>query len=126
MKTFNKSDLITWANRDKAIIGNNYYFADSLDNMECKIEKGEIGTLIDINGNEIVTPFKTKSNFYSYACILPIDAVKEEKKYRPLKNIKELFKLINDSNLTYSENECIYELVSDCVIHYRSKVTGRE
>ena len=39
MKTFDEKDLITWSNREKAVIGNEYYFADCLDSMKGKIKK---------------------------------------------------------------------------------------
>ena len=72
MKSFNEKDLITWYNREKAVIGNEYYFADDLDSMECKIKKAEVGRLIGINDNEVTTPFENSGNSYLYACILPV------------------------------------------------------
>ena len=73
MKSFNEKDLITWYNRENAVIGNEYYFADDLDSMEWKIKKAEVGRLIGINDNEVATPFENSGNSYLYACILPVD-----------------------------------------------------
>lgn len=135
MKTFNEEDLITWANRDMAIIGNKYYFADSLIGMKSCINNNcSIYTLDYIAEENICAPFNCKDSEgnLSYACLLPVDKVIEEepeKKYRPLKNIKELYELIfnivRNSEIfgieDKSEETCICELISDCVVHLRSK-----
>ena len=93
MKTFNEKDLITWANRNKAIIGNQYYFADSLIGMKSCINNNcNIFTLDYIVEESICMPFNCKDSGcnFSYACLLPIDAVKEDKTYRPCKDLREL------------------------------------
>ena len=120
MKTFDEKDLITWANREKAVIGNEYYFADYLDSMECKIKKEEIGKLIGINDNEVVTPFKNSGNSYLYACILPVDAVKENKTYRACRNVKELYKLVFNCKRETKDSFCINGLIG-AVIHFKQK-----
>ena len=120
MKTFDEKDLITWSNREKAVIGNEYYFADYLDSMECKIKKEEVGKLIGINDNEVVTPFKNSGNSYLYACILPVDAVKENNTYRACRNVKELYELVSNLKSKMSEKECIDELIG-AVIHFKLK-----
>lgn len=120
MKTFDEKDLITWSNREKAVIGNKYYFADSLDSMKGKIKKEEVGKLIGINDNEVATTFENSGNSYLYACILPKDAVKENKSYRACKNVKELYELIFNTKSKADTEFYINELIGT-VIHFKIK-----
>lgn len=120
MKTFDEKDLITWANREKAVIGNEYYFADYLDSMKCKIKKEEVGKLIGINDTEVSTTFKNSVNSYLYACILPVDAVKENKTYRACRNVKELYELIFNTKSKADTKFYINELVGT-VVHFKLK-----
>ena len=129
MKTFNKEDLITWANREKAVIGNRYYFGDSIDSIKSRIETGDKYRLDSINNNTFNCTFKDDCGNY-YACILPTNVVIEietEKKYRPCKSIKEFYRVVmNDlSPLNMVESDFIYELI-DRIIHFRSRNTGTE
>ena len=120
MKTFDEKDLITWSNREKAVIGNEYYFGDYLDSMECKIKKEEVGKLIGINDNEVATPFKNSGNSYLYACILPVDAVKENKTYRACRTVQELYELVFNTKSKSDTEFYINELVGT-VIHFKQK-----
>lgn len=120
MKTFDEKDLITWSNREKAVIGNKYYFADNLDSMECKIKKEEVGKLISINDNEVVTPFKNSGNSYFYACILPVEAVKKNKTYRACRTVQELYELVFNCKSKVEDSFCINGLIG-AVIHFRQK-----
>lgn len=120
MKLFDEKDLITWSNREKAVIGNEYYFADYLDSMKCKIKKEEVGKLIGINDNEVSTTFKNSGNSYLYACILPVDAVKKEKTYRACRNAKELYELVFNTKSKADDRFYIDELVGT-VIHFKLK-----
>lgn len=128
MKTFDEKDLITWSNREKAVIGNEYYFADYLDSMECKIKKEEVGKLIGINDNEVSTTFKNSGNSYLYACILPKDAVKENKTYRACRNVQELYELVFNCKSKVEDSFCIKDKDRFCinelvgtVIHFKLK-----
>lgn len=120
MKTFDEKDLITWSNREKAVIGNEYYFADDLDSVKGKIKKEEVGKLISINDNYVATTFENSGNSYLYACILPVDAVKEEKKYRACRTIQELYELVTNFKSKMSEEECICDLIGT-TIHFKGK-----
>lgn len=141
MKTFNKSDLITWANRDKAKLCELYYFSNSVEGIQRSLEENSSALpLTNINDSDIANTFECqKDEFtFSYACILPMDKVIEkepEKKYRACKSIKELCELIfriarNPElySIKYkSEEQCIYDLLSDgYIIHLKNKSTGRE
>lgn len=131
MRTFDEKDLITWSNRNEAKIGEKYYFADSLSSLKVYIEDPSNQILDSISEDNLCAPFihRNGCQAFNHACILPVDAVyeiKPEKRYRPFKNFKELFNLLNDTNLTYSENECIYELISDQILHLRSKSNNTE
>ena len=120
MKTFDEKDLITWSNREKAVIGNEYYFADDLDSVKGKIKKEEVGKLISINDNYVATTFENSGNSYLYACILPVDAVKENKTYRACRNVKELYGLVFACKSKVEHSFCIDELIGT-VIHFRQK-----
>ena len=125
MKSFNEKDLITWYNREKAVIGNEYYFADCLESMECKIKKAEVGRLIGINDNEVTTPFENSGNSYLYACILPVDDVKKEKTYRACRSIREFYNLILNTK-SKADPEFYFNESLGVDIHFRNKETGTE
>lgn len=135
MKTFNDSDLITWANREKANTYEKYYFADSISGMQKQINNDKsIHKLIEIDDNCVHHPFRA-DDYVRYACILPTDKVIEkepEKKYRPLKSIRELYEVIFDlveNPETFkdtSDKYCTYGLIRDCVLHLKSKLNNCE
>lgn len=81
MKTFNDSDLITWANRDKAVIGNLYYCGLSKGLLEGCIAKDKRYELIAIRDDSYGHPFNCNNPTKEYeiltACLLPIDKVYE-------------------------------------------------
>lgn len=134
MRTFDEKDLITWANREKAKIGEKYYFADSLSSLKVYVEDPSNQILDSISEDDLCAPFihRNGCQAFNHACILPVDKVyeiKPEKRYRPFKNFKELFNLLNDmgdSRLTFSETDCIYDLISDQILHLRSKINNAE
>lgn len=134
MKTFNEKDLITWSNRDQAKIGERYIFADSLSSLKDYIQDPSNEILDSISEDCLQAPFICRHGCqaFNHACILPVDKVyeiKPEKRYRPFKNFKELFNLLNDtddSSLTFSETDCIYDLISDQILHLRSKSNNAE
>lgn len=132
MKTIEEKDLITWANREKAVIGKEYYFAHTLIGMQKCIENSSyIETLEDIDENDISSPFIYHEEDYvcNFACILPVEVVKDiepEKKYRACKNVRELYELVSNSKYKIDEKECIYWLVGGNVIHFRDKQFKKE
>lgn len=129
MKTFNESDLITWSNRDKAIIGDEYYFSDTIDVLNDKIKRNDTSPLASIKNGTIWHPF-INNNGIAYTCILPINKVIEkepEKKYRACMDIKDLYELVSNSKCKLSDEECIYQLIGDgYIIHIRNKKTEKE
>ena len=129
MKTFNKEDLITWSNMEKAVIGNEYYFADDLDSMKGKIKKEEVGKLMGINNNEVATTFKNSGNYYLYACILPVDKDIDapKKKYRPCESLREFYRVVMNEipTLNMVEDDIIYDLM-DSIIHIRNTKSSIE
>lgn len=61
MKTFDKSDLITWSNCDKAELGKNYYFADTLDALQkCVDQNTSLCELDLIDEYDLRSPFKCR------------------------------------------------------------------
>lgn len=132
MKTFNEKDLITWSNRHKVKVGDKGYFADSITDLHSNITAGFVHELMSIfnNNNRCFS-----DGTFSYGFFLPVDAVKEEKKYRACKTIQELCELIFRTarnpelySIKYkSEEQCIYDLLSDgYIIHIRNKKTGKK
>lgn len=128
MKTFNKEDLITWSNRHDVNVGDKGYFADSITDLHSNMMAGYVHELMSIfdNNNRCFS-----DGIFSYGFFLPVECVKEEKKYRACKNIKEFYELVNDygsdsfPNDDFTTENFIYNLL-DSTIHIRSKVTGTE
>ena len=123
MKTFNEKDLITWSNREKAVIGNEYYFGNCLYDIKYRIKEGIYTVLTTIDNNCYNYPFHIErtSNEVCCACLLPVDAVKEEEKeYRACRNVKELYELIFNTKSKADPEFYINELIGT-VIHFKQK-----
>lgn len=85
MKRFNSKDIITWLNKENAKIGNSYYFADTLENLQTTVDEDSSAVLFHIDENDISAPFvcfEDETGFgeeektFAYACILPVESVK--------------------------------------------------
>ena len=127
MKTFDEKDLITWANREKAVIGNKYYFSNTVRVLQSKIKNNSIHTLIRVDEGLIDTPFVFVSDIgecYS-ACVLPVESVIEKKTYRPCRTVHELYDLIFNIKSKADTELYINELLG-VNIHFRNKETGTE
>ena len=133
MKTFNEEDLITWANRDKAVIGNEYYFGNCLYDIKYRIKEGIYTVLTAIDNNCYNYPFHIKKDNSSgevcSACILPVDKVidEPEKKYRPCENLREFYRVVMNEvpTLNMVEDDIIYDLM-DSIIHIRNTKSSIE
>lgn len=123
MKTYNKEDLITWINSEKAVIGNEYYFGDFVEDLNDNIKRNNTYILTDILNGSISHPFVNKG--IAYACILPVDAVKEENTYRPCKTVHELCELVSGNRSLQADEQCSLYLIG-CKVHIRNKITGSE
>ena len=132
MKTFNKSDLITWSNLEKAEVGKRYYCADSLNELLQKINSNAFtNELTGIHEDSILTPFRVKryDEFESFSCLLPMDKVIEEpeKKYRRCENIEELyFVVFNHFPRASMKIGNIARNLIDSIHHIRNKRSGNE
>ena len=127
MKTFDKKDLITWVNCDKAIVGNKYYFSNTIYGMQNRIKNNSVHTLIRVEKSLIDTPFVFENDIgecYS-ACALSVESVKEEKTYRPCKTIKEFYELVFNTQCK-ADYKIYFEELLDTIIHFRNKETGTE
>ena len=97
---FNDDDLISWANRKKAKIGDIGFFADSVSEMEKTVRSGFVRT-IDIIDNDSVHfcfGYYQDGLVIQSALFLPLDKVKikiKQRKFRPLRNLNELCSLLN-------------------------------
>ena len=129
MKTFDKRNLITWYNREKAVIGNEYYFGNCLYDIKNCIKEGIYTVLTVIDNNCYNYPFHIKKDNSSgkvcCACLLPVDAVKKVKTYRPCRTVHELYDLIFNIKSKTDTELYINELLG-VNIHFRDKETGTE
>jgi hypothetical protein len=127
MKTFDTNDLITWVNCDKAIVGNKYYFSNTLYGIQFRIKNNSIHTLIRVDEGLIDTPFVFENDVgecYS-ACALPVESVIEKNTYRPCKTIREFYELVFNRKSKADTEFYINELLG-VNIHFRNKETGTE
>ena len=127
MKTFDKKDLITWANCDKAIVGKVYYFSNTVYGIQNRIKTNTGHTLIRVEKSLIDTPFVFESDIgecYS-ACALPVDSVIEKKTYRPCRTVQEFFDLVFNAK-SKADTEFYMNELPGTNIHFRNKETGTE
>lgn len=127
MKTFDKKDLITWVNCDKAIVGNKYYFSNTVHGMQYRIKNNSVRTLIRVDESLIDNPFVFENDIgecYA-ACALPVDSVKEEKIIRPCKTIREFYELVFNTK-SKADYKFYFEELLGAIIHFRDKETGTE
>lgn len=73
-RRFDIKDLITWSNRDKAECGKQYYFGNSIRDLEHATENKIVRELTSIDDRQF-DPFISHITYYS--CILPVDAVND-------------------------------------------------
>ena len=128
MKTFDKKDLITWVNCDKAIVGNKYYFSNTLYGIQNRIKNNSVHTLIRVDESLIDTPFVFESDIgecYS-ACALPVESVIEKKTYRPCRTVQEFYNLILNIKSKVDDTEFYFNELLGVDIHFRDKETGTE
>ena len=128
MKTFDTKDLITWVNCDKAIVGNKYYFSNTLYGIQSRIKNNSIHTLIRVDEGLIDTPFVFENDVgecYS-ACALPVESVIEKKTFRPCKTIREFYNLIFNIKSKVDDTEFYINKLLGVNIHFRNKEIGTE
>lgn len=109
---FDIKDVKSWSNRHDVKVGDEGYFADSIE--ELKTEDNRTRMITEILDDHVYC-FKTLTNMYSF--FLPVEAVKDDKpkkKYRPLKSIDEMDCLF-DCSVMSAKN----------FLTYRSKVSGK-
>lgn len=109
---FDIKDVKSWANRHDVKVGDEGYFADSIENL--KTEDNRTRMIEDISDNDAFC-FRTPSNRFSF--FLPLNAAKKdkpEKKYRPLKSIDEMDCLF-DCSVMSAKN----------FLTYRNKTSGK-
>lgn len=95
---FDIKDVKSWYNRHDVKVGDEGYFADSIE--ELKTEDNRTRTIENIFDDDAFC-FRSPTNKYSF--FLPLDAVKKEKKYRPLKKIKDF----HDCGVIKGEDDCL-------------------
>lgn len=123
MKSFNEKDLITWSNRHNAKVGDNGYFANNITDLNKNINAGRVYELMSISDNY---NWCFTDGTFRYGFFLPVDAVKEEKSYRPCRTIKEFSDLLDLSSPdSKNDEDYIYNLIAE-TIHIRSKSTNTE
>ena len=106
---FDIKDVKSWANRHDVKVGDEGYFADEIE--ELKTENNRTRMIAEILDDHAFC-FRTPTNRYSF--FLPLNAVKKEKKYRPLKSIDEMNCLF-DCSVMSTKN----------FLTYRNKASGK-
>lgn len=94
---FNIKDVKSWANRHDVKVGDEGYFADNIEELKTENCTRMIAEILDDHAFCFCTP----TNRYSF--FLPLNAVKKEKKYRPLKKIKDF----HDCGVIKGEDDCL-------------------
>lgn len=114
---FDKKDIFTWANAEKAkeFIGKECYFADDFDELDAEIKKNITYNLADVNVSSIWS-FKTNIVGSCAICLLADKVIKEEPKYRPFKDLSELANYLDAHDL---------HLVGK-ILNYRNKKNRQE
>lgn len=91
---FDIEDVKSWATRHDVKVGDEGYFADSIE--ELKTEDNRARMIEDISDDDAFC-FRIPSRKYSF--FLPLEAVKEdkpkEKKYRPFKDLYEFYQFLS-------------------------------
>lgn len=107
---FDIKDVKSWATRHDVKVGDEGYFADSIDTFRnskkkyIALARGKIGGVLD----DYSTCFQIENScggFGTYAFFIPLEAVKEdkpkEKKYRRFKDLYEFYQFLSfDSDTT--------------------------
>lgn len=121
MKTFNENNLITWANRHDAKVGDKGYFGNSIQLLISNIQANKSYELINIS-NDYSNCFNCSisDDVRAYGFFLPIDAVKENKTYRACRTVRELYELVFNYKSKVENSFCINELIGT-VIHLKQK-----
>lgn len=92
---FDVKDVKSWKDRHDVKVGDEGYFADEIE--ELKTENNRTRMIAEILDDHAFC-FRTPTNRYSF--FLPLDAVKKEKKYRPIKNMRELTDVVRGKDWT--------------------------
>ena len=141
---FDIKNLKSWANRHdvkiKSVTGFiTGFFGNSLLEIDNEIrrynkgEKGHLHELYQISDNGCccfgyATYFADTGAFggtNNFAFFLPLDAIKEDKTYRPCRTVQELYDLIFNIKSKADTELYINELLG-VNIHFRNKETGTE
>lgn len=99
---FDIKDVKSWKDRHDVKVGDEGYFADEIE--ELKTENNRTRMIAEILDDHAFC-FRTPTNRYSF--FLPLDAVKKEKKYRPLKKIKDFY----DCGVIKGKDDCLIDSV---------------
>lgn len=98
---FDIKDVKSWANRHDVKKDDKGYFAKSISQLQ-NDKHVELTTVYSIN-DDMGTCFIPKGWGTGFDFFLPLDAVKKEKKYRPLKKIKDF----HDCGVIKGEDDCL-------------------
>lgn len=100
---FNVKDVKSWANRHDIKVGDIGYFADNIGDLKFA-NKGQILSIDDNCGVPFLYTNGDTKNETRFCFFLPLEAVKEdkpkEKKYRPIKNMRELTDVVRGKDWT--------------------------
>lgn len=120
---FDIKDVKSWANRHDVKVGDTGYFSNSISRLrELNIDDAQCKKVnyIDNNWNQCFN--SNFDRFTSYAFFLPLNAVKKEKKYRPIKDAYELYKFLLPST-SLTRKDFSNKLLLNYSITYRKRDT---
>jgi len=113
MKTFDRKDIYSWSNAEKAkqYIRKEGYFADDLDELQKDINANSVFTLNEIKTDTAMCFIYDEGDLYA-PLFLPADKVKEikEKKWRAFKDHNEF---ITETQLTVGDLITIHDKTID-------------
>lgn len=98
---FDVKDVKSWYNRHDVKVGDKGYLSDDISSLRHAkdAKSSKLDRIYDNKGD----CFFAIDCYGTYSFFLPLDAVKKEKKYRPLKKIKDF----HDCGVIKGEDDCL-------------------
>lgn len=97
---FDIKDVKSWSNRHDVKVGDDGYVSSDINTLQDDLKSGiaQIRIICHVRDDDVECfCCKAFGNIRNYGFFLPVDAVKEdkpEKKYRPLKSMRELTEIV--------------------------------
>lgn len=119
---FDVKDIKSWSNRHDVKNNDKGYFSNSINQLQNDIHL--LLTTVDCITDDTGYCFVPKDSCDGFDFFLPVDAVKEEKKYRPFKDLYEFYDFISFNSYIPKEDFTPNMLLGLCFT-YREKKAPR-